>query len=522
MTAHAFMRRVIAPAAAAALLVASPAALRAQASLYVPLDDIAYRYADALIARGELRGMSLLERSYTAAQLAAGADTALGRAQSAVVRSYAIALRTALQRYVVASGETSPSAPGFLANADLFATATTSGERELMQADTSRSVTGGVGFRLAMVAGPVVALVHPVIDNRLNNDPDFGGRKDRAIAGRTQDAYVAGQWDYATVFLGRIVRNWGPYALQGQQLGSAPYSYDHAYARVGTDHVALSTLVAKLDDAFKPDAVYARYLYTHRLAVRFGGFEAAASEAMLASGVGRSYDLSLLNPLNIYALSWRNEHVSGNLSLGGTLGLRTGHAGNYTAELFIDNLQVDRSCAGCNEPSSYGVSASAEGIPFFADQRLFASYSRLTGLAYRTKDIAGMYASDGIGLGQPFSDYDEVRAGIDVAAVPYVTLRAYGAFRRQGEGDYHLPYPTVEQYGSIPGFLQGTVEHVARIGVSGGAMLAPGVEVTGDVGVNHLTNADHVPGTTANRVAATARVQWTPRGLVWYRQECRL
>lgn len=508
-------RRAVGRAAVAALLALAPSALHAQASLYVPLDDIAYRYADALIARGELRGVSLLERPYTAAQLGAGADTALGRTHSRVVRSYAIALRTALQRYVVATGATSPSAPGFLANADVFATATTSGERELMQADTNRSVTGGVGFRLGMVAGPVVALVHPVIDNRLNDDPDFGGRKDRAIAGRTADAYVAGEWEYATVFLGRIVRNWGPYALTGEQLGSAPYSYDHAYVRVGTDHVALSALVAKLDDAFKPDAVYARYFYTHRLSVRFGGFEAAATEGMLASGVGRSYDLSLMNPLNIYALAWRNEHVAGNLSLGGNLGLRTARAGNYTAELFIDNLQIDRSCDGCDEPSSYGLSASAEGIPFVADQRLFASYSRLTGLAYRTKDVAGMYASDGIGLGQPFSDYDELRAGIDLAAVPYVTLRAYGAFRRQGEGDYHLPYPAVQQYGSVPGFLQGTVEHVARLAVSGAAMVAPGVEITGDVGVNHLTNADHVVGATANRAAATARLQWTPRGLTW-------
>jgi hypothetical protein len=96
-----------------------------------------------------------------------------------------------------------------------------------------------------------------------------------------------------------------------------------------------------------------------------------------------------------------------------------------------------------------------------------------------------------------------------------VTLRAYGAFRRQGEGDYRLPYPTPAQYATTAGFLQGTVEHVARLGLTGAAMLAPGVEITGDVGVNHLTNADHVVGASANRIAATARVQWTPRGLTW-------
>ena len=510
-------RRTLAHATAIAALAASLplATARAQASLYVPLDDIAYRYADALMARGELRGISLLDRPYTAAALAAGADTALGRAQSPVVRSYAIALRTALQRYAVASGATSATAPSFLANGDVFATAQSSGERELMQADTNRSVTGGFGFRLGMVAGPVAALVHPVIDNRLNNDPDFSGRKDRAIAGRTEDAYVSGQWQYATLFVGRMVRNWGSYALQGQQLGSAPYSYDHLYARVGTDRINLSSLVAKLDDAFEPNGVYARYFYTHRLGVRFGGLEAAVTEGMLASGIGRSYDLAFVSPLNIYALSWRNERLSGNLSLGGNLGLRTSRFGNYTGELFIDNLQIDRTCATCTEPSSYGITASAEGIPLWRDQRLFASYSRLSGLAYRNKELAGMYASDGVGLGQGFSDYDELRAGVDLAAIPYTTLRVYGAFRRQGQGDYHLPYPDPSQYPSTLGFLQGTVERVTRAGVTGGVMVAPGMEATLDVGMNHLTNADHVPGASVNRFAGRARVQWTPRGLTW-------
>lgn len=513
------LARILTPtvvrAALASLVVAVPSAARAQASLYVPLDDIAYRYADALIARGELRGVSLLERPYTAAALAAGADTALGRAHSAVVRSYAIALRTALQRYVVASGPASPTAPGFLANADLFATATTSGERELMQGDTNRSVTGGAGFRLAMVAGPVVALVHPVIDNRLNNDPDFAGRKDRALAGRTQDAYVAGQWQYAELFVGRIARNWGPYALTGMQLGSAPYTYDHVYLRAGTDAVHVSSLAAKLDDAFEPDDVHARYFYTHRLGVRWRGLELAASEGYVASGVGRSWDVSLLNPLNIYALSWRNERNAGNLSLGGTIGYRSTRAGAYTAELFVDDVQIDRCNPTCREPSSYGGSISAEGIPLWRDQKLFASYSRLTGLAYRTREVAETYASQGIGLGQPFADYDEARLGVDLAAIPYVTLRAYGAYRRQGEGDYRLPFPAVSTYGTIPGFLLGTVEHVTRLAVSGAAMIAPGVEVTGDVGVNRLTNADHVAGARANRMAATGRVQWTPRGLRW-------
>jgi hypothetical protein len=496
-----------------------PGTVRAQASLYVPLDDIAYRFADALIARGELRGVSLLERPYTAQQLAAGADTTLGHAHSPVIRSYAIALLTALQRYTVtaAGATTSVDAPAFIANADVFSTAQTSGQRELMLADTNQSVTGGVGFRLAMVAGPVAAIVHPIIDNRLNHDPGFAGKQDRVIAGRTEDAYVSGQWKYATMFAGRMARNWGPSSLQGLQLGSAPYTYDHLYTQLGTDRVHIASLATRLDDAFQPDAVYARYFYTHRLSVRWHDLEVGASEAMLSYGVGRSYDPTLLNPLNIYALSWRNEHIAGNLTIGGTMALRTSRFGNYSSEILIGNRQID-SCPepACQEPASYGFSATAEGVPLFGDQRLFGSYSRLSGLAYRGKEgAAAQYASLGVGLGQAFSDYDELRLGADLAVVPFTTVRVYGAYRRQGQGDYHLPFPLPDAYATTAGFLQGVVERVTRAGVEGGGMIAPGVELTGDVGVNHVINSEHLTGVTRNAVAARVRFQWTPRGLVF-------
>ena len=238
---------------------------------------------------------------------------------------------------------------------------------------------------------------------------------------------------------------------------------------------------------------------------------------MLAYGVGRSYDPTLLNPLNIYALSWRNEHVSGNLTIGGTMALRTSQFGNYSTELLIGNRQID-SCPEltCQEPASYGFSATAEGIPLFGDQKLFGSYSRLSGLAYRGKEgAAAQYASLGVGLGQAFSDYDELKVGTDLAVVPYTAIKVYGAYRRQGQGDYHLPFPTPEQYPTTAGFLQGVVEKVARVGVEGGGMIAPGVELTGDVGINHVTNSQHLTGVTRNALAAQARFQWTPRGLVF-------
>jgi hypothetical protein len=44
-------------------------------------------------------------------------------------------------------------------------------------------------------------------------------------------------------------------------------------------------------------------------------------------------------------------------------------------------------------------------------------------------------------------------------------------------------------------------------------MIAPGLELTGDIGINHATNWQHLTGMTRNMLAATARLQWTPRSV---------
>jgi len=63
----------------AAAFLAVPSAARAQASAYVPLDDIAYTYVDALMARGMLHELSTLERPFTERALRVAIDSARAR-----------------------------------------------------------------------------------------------------------------------------------------------------------------------------------------------------------------------------------------------------------------------------------------------------------------------------------------------------------------------------------------------------------------------------------------------------------
>jgi hypothetical protein len=495
--------------------ISIPARLTSQASAYVPLDDVAYTYVDALMARGHLHELSSLERPFTERALRNAIDSARVREPSSVVASYLDALYATIEKYAVRPGDAdTTAAQTFRARgtADLYATAQTSGRRELMLADSANDVRPGASIRLVMAGGPVVGFTRAIIDTRLNVDPEFAGRKDRKLNARTEDGYVSGQWKYGELSLGRMGRNWGPPTLYGLMLGNYAYTYDHLYGRIGNDRIHWSTVIARLDDSVaNGTSVSERYFSIHRLAVNWRNWELAGSESYVYAGAGRGFEPSLVNPLNIYALSWRSERQEGNLGLGGELSLTTATRGIFAGQIFIDDLQIDRSCnPACKQPSSYAMSFSAEGLPLTSDQRWFASYTRVSNLAYNNKNPSEKYEIFGVGLGRGFSDYDELKLGLDLAVVPRTPLRLYAAHRRQGEGSYNLPYPLPADYGSTPGMFSGVAMGVTRVGLSGASRWTD-VEVGGDVGINRSTNFAHVPGDTRTAFEGRVKVAIEPR-----------
>ena len=493
---------------AALVLAASTAG--AQASPYVPLDDIAYTYVDALVARGFFRELPTLQRPYTEGALRTAIDSARARSPSDVISSYLDALYVAIEKYAVrpATVDSGPDLPFRVrGSGDVYVTAQTSGRRELMLADDRSSFRPGGTIRVVTAGGPIAGSIRPLIDTRLNADPEFAGRKDRKIAGRTEDGYVSGQWKYAELFFGRAARNWGPPTLYGLQLGNYAYTYDHLFFRVGSDKAHLSSVITRLDNlvpATGPEIQ--RYFSIHRLALHFGNWDIAGTESYVYSGVSRGFEPALINPFNIYALSWRNERQDGNLGLGGEVSVRTERFGTLASQIFIDDFQLDRSCnPNCKQPSSYGLTFAAEGLPLKGDQRWFASYTRVSNLAYRNKTLSDSYEVFGVGLGRGFSDYDEMKLGLDLALVSRTPLRVSIAHRRQGEGSYNLPFPLPADYATTPGMFSGVVMGVTRAAVAGATKWRD-VEVGGDVGVNHITNDEHVTG--VSRTAFEGRIKF--------------
>ncbi|MDP9200412.1 MAG: hypothetical protein M3P26_00560 [Gemmatimonadota bacterium] len=500
--------------AATACLVAAPTGASAQASAYVPLDDIAYTYIDALMARGSFRELSVLERPFTERALRVAIDSARAREPGPVVSSYLDALYEAVEKYAVRPGDSDTLAAQTFRSrftGDVYLTSQTSGRRELMLSDRKRVARPGGSIRLVMGGGPVTGFIRTLIDSRLNVDPEFAGRQDRKLAGRTEDGYVSGQWKYGELSFGRVGRNWGPPTLYGLQLGNYAYTYDHLYGRIGTDKLHFSTVIARLDDFPQTGGVdVQRYFSIHRLALRRGAWEVAGNESYLYTGPGRGFEPSLANPFNIYSLSWRNEKEDGNLGLGGEIAYRSRKFGTLAGHLFIDDLQIDRCNPNCSEPSSYGLTLAAEGLPMGGDQRWFTSYTRVSYLAYRTPTPAETYDVFGVGLGRGFSDYDEVKLGADLAVVPRIPLRLYVAHRRQGEGDYRATYPVPADYAATPAIFGGVVMGVTRFGLSGASRWRD-FELGGDVGLNHVTNDLHVVGVSRTSFEGRLKVAIEPR-----------
>ncbi|NUO65599.1 MAG: hypothetical protein HOQ12_02655 [Gemmatimonadaceae bacterium] len=483
------------------------------ASAYIPLDDPAATIADALVVRGALPSLSALERPYRAHDVRVAVEAAMAdsaRARLVPSRWLGEVLRAA-QRHDPA-GAASDSTLHVSAELVPFVTAQSTGRRELMLADTAKGgAYPGADVRFALQSPAFVGVSRLRLDRAMRADPEFVGKSDRVIAARVEDAYLAARWRWAALDVGRVARNWGPAPLHGLQLGHYADSYDHLQLVLGVDRLHLTTIAARLDDRrIAPDTVAQRWFAAHRLAGRWRALEMAVAEAVVYGGPARGFDLMLANPFGFYDLAQYDEHKSLNVSYAVDVALRTKAHGTFAAQFLADDFQVDRCAVNCKEPPSFGGTLSVEGmpVPLPASAAAFGSYTRVDNLTYRTILPWERWESLGLGLARGQSDYDELRAGVELAPPYGGPLRIYGAFRRQGEGDFHAEFPLPIQYAKTPEIFAGVVERVRRVGAQWST--SGRLSFSGDVGWQSTSNADHVPGRTRSGFEGRVKLSLTP------------
>ena len=505
-------------AAMLAVVLLSAPRVSAQRST-LPLDDIAYTYIDALQARGLLRELPIIERPYSVGAVRAAVAAARRDLHAAGAVRWLADVERAVDKY--APGITESDSAVIAAGVGGYGIGQTSGNRDLMQSDRSNTFAPGFSVRLLIDAGPFVGAVRVLADRAMKVDPEYFGRRDQWVAARTEEAYVGVSSRFAVLQLGRLARSWALPGQLGLLLSNAPYTYDHAYFRLGTERIHLSSVIARLDDEridFTSDTLAQRYFMAHRVGLHIGGVEAGVSESVVYGGIGRGFTPSLSNPVTPAFLAQYSDGQSANMAFGADALWRSRTGFALGGQLFVDDFQVDK-CALCGKPPAVGTTVTASGVPLLGGARVFASYTRVNSLTYRNFKRYERYTYSGVSLGQRNSDFDEVRAGIDVGPALPGPLRIYIAYRRQGAGDYREPFPPDSLINAWPTIFEGVVVKTLRVAASGAVRLGPAIEITGDAGLNRSDNDLRVPGATTTRFEGRVRVALEPS---WARMKASL
>ncbi|MGH7615559.1 MAG: hypothetical protein ACREMW_16140 [Gemmatimonadales bacterium] len=403
-------------------------------------------------------------------------------------------------------------------DADLGVTGATHALRDPLEIDrglpprsgaTSRGFVNG-GLSLQLGFGPLVAVTHPYFDTQLKFDPDWYGKKDRTIAGRTAESYISAQWRWAELFYGRLDRNWGPSGVPGVLLSDDPYGLDHFGLTLGTSGVQLQALVTQLDT--RPDTAgvaIRRYMVLHRLWLRpRGRWTVTLWEGAVLSGADRTIEPWYLNILNLAVL----EQVNSGTNVNSFLGVDFERRGGVTlfGQLMLDDIQVDRRTLTDQKPVSYAATLGAKGrFPFPGAWTLW--YTQVANLTYRNEDDLQVPLYHGLGTGRNFSDYDQATARISLIAPGGVLLEPEVTLVRQGEGDPRLPHPLPAAYPATATLFEGVVQRTLRLAL--GAQWSAGpLHWSANGGVHATTNDGHVQGQSRTRFVGSMSVSWRFRG----------
>jgi hypothetical protein len=361
------------------------------------------------------------------------------------------------------------------------------------------------GLDLALGFGPVVAVTHPVLDTRLKYDPDWFGKKNRAIAGRTAESYVSAQWQYGEVFFGRLDRNWGPSVAPGALLSADPYGLDHLGITLGTSGIQLQAIATQLDSRVdSTGAAVHRYMVQHRLWVRPPGrWTVALWEGSVLSGTGRELEPWYLNIMNLGFL----EQVNSGSNVNSFVGLDAEWHGAATVygQFMLDDIQVDRKTPTDQKPASYAWTLGAKGgLPLSGAWTLF--YTQVANLAYRNEDDLQVPLYHDLGTGRNFSDYDQATARLSFLGPAALLIEPEATLVRQGQGDPRLAHPLPADYPSTATLFQGVVERTVRLAL--GIQWTGGpIHFGGDAAVHLVSNDGFVEGVSKTRVVGRAGVE---------------
>ncbi|HKE90534.1 MAG TPA: hypothetical protein VKB45_09365 [Gemmatimonadales bacterium] len=489
-------------------VLAAPPLAAQTASPYIPADYWGAPYLEHFIAAGEMVDPTPLTRPLKVDQVVSalqGMDsTTVTGGQWRVARAILNDLRRPEQ------------GPYGRIDGDIGVAAATYSERDPLELGRgvpnhgygSKRGFAAAGLDMQLDFGPVVLVTHPVADTRLKFDPDWFGKKDRAVAGRTAESYIDAQWHYGELFFGRLDRNWGPSVVQGLLLSPDPYGLDHLGLTLGTSGIQLQAMVTQLDTRLDSlGTSERRFMVQHRLWIHPpGAWTVSLWEGNVWAGADRGLEPWFLNVMNLGFL----EQVNTNTNVNSLLGADFEVHGRITAfgQVLLDDIQVDKKSATDKKPTSWGLTLGAKGALGAGGAASWtAFYTQVANLTYRNEDNLQIPLYHGLGTGRNFSDYDQATLQFAWIAPGGVLVEPEFTLLRQGEGDPRLPHPAPIDYPNTSALFQGIVQRTWRAALGLRWQEGP-IHFNANGGVHYNQNDGHVDGQTKTRFVGTVALSW--------------
>ena len=194
--------------AASLLLLGGAVPARAQASLYLPLDDTRLPLLEHLIVRGDVADPSPMIRPFRladAVRVLAAADTASSAANARLIGELreSFAEDTAQARWEVQ----------VRAGGDAY----TQKRKDALHRGGDGTANPYADIALRGAFGPVAFATRPALEPRLIGDPDWPNRAQDNLTGRLIEGYLSLQFKYGNVTYGQLERNWGPVGYWGSR-----------------------------------------------------------------------------------------------------------------------------------------------------------------------------------------------------------------------------------------------------------------------------------------------------------------
>ncbi len=351
------------------------------------------------------------------------------------------------------------------------------------------------------------------VDSRYKQDPAFVWKKDRAAAGRIEEAGLRLSFDHAGLTIGRLKRSWGPFADRSLVLSVNPHTYDGLewYARAG--FFEFRHLFAAFDQATSwhdtDNGRLWRYLSAHSLNLMLGPWVTLGLTESVVFGRSGLPDFQYVNPVSVYAVSNTNGEADANLMLAAQWRvLSLTRRLELKGQIVLDDIQVDNEDTGDQEPPHWGLDVGVswyDPLPLGLRNSLVLEYTYLSRWLYLVSRpntrAGGRYTYLGQSLGHPTNDGDRWRLAYTVLGHNYWLGRIGVAYGRAGgntvtsdwqSGDTANPDAGYNGYRRETSLRSDTAEHTLEAFVALHAYWRGYVYLTAEVVNRWVRNAGNV------------------------------